>query len=68
MSGHKRPTKIPLTMTSPEVQWNTGETDKAHGFRGNIGLRWVQGVVKFRKVEIKATLACIPRGETGRNP
>lgn len=31
----------------------TGETDKAHALRGNIGLQWAQGVVKFRKVEIK---------------
>jgi hypothetical protein len=31
----------------------TGETDKAHAPRGNIGLQWAQGVVKFRKVEIK---------------
>lgn len=30
----------------------TGETDKAHALRGNIGLQWAQGVVKFRKVEI----------------
>ena len=31
----------------------TAETDKAHALRGNIGLQWAQGVVKFRKVEIK---------------
>jgi hypothetical protein len=31
----------------------TGETDKAHALRGYIGLQWAQGVVKFRKVEIK---------------
>ena len=31
----------------------TGETDKAYALRGNIGLQWAQGVVKFRKVEIK---------------
>jgi len=31
----------------------TGETDKAHALRGNIGLQWAQGVVKFRSVEIK---------------
>lgn len=31
----------------------TGETDKAHALRGNIGLQWAQGVVKFRKVEIR---------------
>ncbi len=31
----------------------TGETDKANALRGNIGLQWAQGVVKFRKVEIK---------------
>ena len=31
----------------------TGETDKANALRGNIGLQWAAGVVKFRKVEIK---------------
>jgi hypothetical protein len=31
----------------------TAETDKAHALRGNIGLQWAQGVVKFRKIEIK---------------
>jgi len=31
----------------------TAETDKAHALRGNIGLQWAQGVVKFRKVEIR---------------
>ncbi len=31
----------------------TAETDKAHALRGNIGLQWAQGVVKFRRVEIK---------------
>jgi len=31
----------------------TGETDKAHALRGNIGLQWAQGVVRFRKIEIK---------------
>lgn len=31
----------------------TGETDKAHALRGNIGLQWAKGVVKFRKVEIR---------------
>jgi hypothetical protein len=31
----------------------TAETDKAHGLHGNIGLQWAQGVVRFRKVEIK---------------
>jgi hypothetical protein len=31
----------------------TAETDNAHALRGNIGLQWAQGVVKFRKVEIK---------------
>ena len=31
----------------------TGETDKAHALRGNIGLQYAAGVVKFRKVEIK---------------
>jgi hypothetical protein len=31
----------------------TAETDRAHALRGNIGLQWAQGVVKFRKVEIK---------------
>ncbi len=31
----------------------TGETDRAHAPRGNISLQWAQGVVKFRKVEIK---------------
>jgi hypothetical protein len=31
----------------------TGETDKAHALRGNIGLQWAQGVVRFRKVAIK---------------
>jgi hypothetical protein len=32
---------------------NTAETDKSHALRGNIGLQWAQGVVRFRKVEIK---------------
>ena len=32
---------------------HTGETDKANALRGNIGLQWAAGVVKFRKVEIK---------------
>jgi len=31
----------------------TGETDKAHALRGNIGIQWAAGVVKVRKVEIK---------------
>ena len=31
----------------------TGETDRATALRGNIGLQWAAGVVKFRKVEIK---------------
>jgi len=31
----------------------TGETDKANALRGNIGLQWAAGVVRFRKVEIK---------------
>lgn len=31
----------------------TAETDKSHALRGNIGLQWAAGVVKFRKVEIK---------------
>jgi len=31
----------------------TAETDKSNALRGNIGLQWAQGVVKFRKVEIK---------------
>lgn len=31
----------------------TGETDKANALRGNIGLQWAAGIVKFRKVEIK---------------
>jgi len=31
----------------------TGETDKANALRGNIGLQYAAGVVKFRKVEIK---------------
>ncbi len=31
----------------------TAETDKAHALRGNIGLQWAQGVVRFRKVEIR---------------
>jgi hypothetical protein len=31
----------------------TGETDKAHALRGNIGLQWAQGVVKFRKFQIR---------------
>jgi hypothetical protein len=31
----------------------TAETDKSHALAGNIGLQWAQGVVKFRKVEIK---------------
>ncbi|HEX6795389.1 MAG TPA: DUF1080 domain-containing protein [Casimicrobiaceae bacterium] len=31
----------------------TGETDKAHALRGNIGLQYAAGIVKFRKVEIK---------------
>ena len=31
----------------------TAETDKAHALRGNIGLQWAKGVVKFRKVEIR---------------
>ena len=31
----------------------TAETDKSHALRGYIGLQWAQGVVKFRKVEIK---------------
>lgn len=31
----------------------TGETDKAHALRGNIGVQWAQGVVKVRKFAIK---------------
>ena len=31
----------------------TGETDKANALRGNIGLQWAAGIVKFRKVEIR---------------
>jgi len=31
----------------------TAETDKAYALRGNIGLQWAKGVVKFRKVEIR---------------
>jgi hypothetical protein len=31
----------------------TAETDKANALRGNIGLQWAAGVVKFRKVQIK---------------
>jgi hypothetical protein len=31
----------------------TGQTDKANALRGNIGLQWAAGVVKFRKVAIK---------------
>lgn len=31
----------------------TAETDKSHALRGNIGLQWAAGVVKFRKVEIR---------------
>ena len=32
----------------------TAETDHAYALHGNIGLQWAQGVVKFRKVEIKS--------------
>jgi len=31
----------------------TGQTDKANALRGNIGLQWAAGIVKFRKVELK---------------
>jgi hypothetical protein len=31
----------------------TAETDKSHALRGTIGLQWAQGVVRFRKVELK---------------
>jgi hypothetical protein len=31
----------------------TAETDKSHALAGTIGLQWAQGVVKFRKVEIR---------------
>lgn len=31
----------------------TAETDRSHALSGAIGLQWAQGVVKFRKVEIK---------------
>ena len=31
----------------------TGETDKAHALRGNIGVQWAAGVVKVRKFAIK---------------
>jgi hypothetical protein len=31
----------------------TAETDKSHALRGTIGLQWAQGVVRFRKVEIR---------------
>ena len=31
----------------------TGQTDKANALRGNIGLQWAAGIVKFRNVELK---------------
>jgi hypothetical protein len=31
----------------------TAETDRSHALRGNIGLQWAQGVVRFRKVDVK---------------
>jgi len=31
----------------------TGETDKSHALRGNIGVQWAAGVVKVRKFAIK---------------
>ena len=31
----------------------TAETNKSHALRGNIGLQWAAGVVKWRKVEIR---------------
>jgi hypothetical protein len=40
-----------ITVAMNGVQ--TAETDRAHSLRGHIGLQWAQGVVKFRKVEIK---------------
>ena len=40
-----------ITVVMNGVQ--TAETDKAHALRGNIGLQWAAGVVKFRIVEIK---------------
>lgn len=31
----------------------TAETDKSYALRGNIGLQWAAGVVRFRRVEIR---------------
>ena len=40
-----------ITVAMNGVQ--TAETDHAHALRGNIGLQWAAGVVKFRVIEIK---------------